>query len=62
MKQILNIKELRNELKLNGNVWLLLYKKGSEQSDYKPAIARSVAPFFEDLKIFFFIFFNDLLD
>lgn len=33
MKQISNIKDLRNELKLNGNVWLLLYKKGSEQSD-----------------------------
>lgn len=33
MKQISNIKDLKYELKLNGNVWLLLYKKGSEQSD-----------------------------
>lgn len=33
MKQISNIKELKYELKLNGNAWLLLFKKGSEQSD-----------------------------
>lgn len=33
MKQISNINELKSELKLNKNVWLLLYKKGLEQSD-----------------------------
>jgi len=33
MKQISNIKDLKYELRLNENVWLLLYKKGSEQSD-----------------------------
>ena len=34
MKQISNIKDLKNELKLYGNVWLMLYKQGSEQSDF----------------------------
>jgi len=33
MKQVSHINELKTELKLNENVWLLLYKKGSEQSD-----------------------------
>ena len=33
MKQISNLKDLKYELELNSNVWLLLYKKGSEQSD-----------------------------
>jgi glutaredoxin-like YruB-family protein len=33
MKQISNINELKSELKLSENVWLLLFKKGSEQSD-----------------------------
>jgi len=33
MKEILNIKELRTELISNENVWLLIFKKGSEQSD-----------------------------
>jgi glutaredoxin-like YruB-family protein len=33
MKGISNINNLREELKLNDNVWLLLYKKGSEQSN-----------------------------
>jgi glutaredoxin-like YruB-family protein len=33
MKQISNFKNLNLEIKLNENVWLLLYKKGSEQSD-----------------------------
>jgi glutaredoxin-like YruB-family protein len=33
MKHISNINELKSELKLSENVWLLLFKKGSEQSD-----------------------------
>ena len=33
MKQISNIKELKSELQPGKKVWLLLYKKGSEQSD-----------------------------
>lgn len=33
MKQISNIEDLKQELKSKETVWLLLYKKGSEQSD-----------------------------
>ena len=33
MKQVSNLKELKYEFELNRNVWLLLYKKGSELSD-----------------------------
>lgn len=33
MKEIFNINELKSELGSNEKVWLLLYKKGSEQSD-----------------------------
>jgi len=33
MIQILNLNELSSTLQSNENVWLLLYKKGSEQSD-----------------------------
>ncbi len=33
MKQILNINELKTEFQSNENAWLLLYKKGSAQSD-----------------------------
>ena len=33
MKGILKIDDLKKEISLNENVWLLLYKKGSEQSD-----------------------------
>lgn len=33
MKAIINHSGLKNELKANENVWLLLYKKGSPQSD-----------------------------
>jgi glutaredoxin-like YruB-family protein len=33
MKGILNINDLKKEIKSNENVWLLLFKKGSEQSD-----------------------------
>lgn len=33
MKQIESLTGLKNELSLNENVWLLLYKKGSAQSD-----------------------------
>jgi len=33
MKKVSNINELKNELQSNENGWLLLYKKGSEQSD-----------------------------
>jgi glutaredoxin-like YruB-family protein len=34
MKEISNINALKTEIESNENVWLLLYKKGSEQSDY----------------------------
>jgi hypothetical protein len=33
MKQISNVEDLKQGLKSNEIVWLLLYKKGSEQSD-----------------------------
>ena len=33
MKEISNLKELKLSLQANENIWLLLYKKGSEQSD-----------------------------
>ncbi|WP_346859804.1 glutaredoxin domain-containing protein [uncultured Draconibacterium sp.] len=33
MIEILSLKELQNELQTNKNIWLLLYKKGSEQSE-----------------------------
>ncbi len=33
MKEINNINELKEELQSNENIWLLLYKKGSAQSD-----------------------------
>jgi len=33
MKKITSLQELKNETGSNENVWLLLYKKGSEQSD-----------------------------
>jgi glutaredoxin-like YruB-family protein len=33
MKQISKLNELKSELELNKNVWLLMFKKGSEQSD-----------------------------
>ncbi len=33
MKGIANVNVLKEELKSNENVWLLLYKKGSQQSD-----------------------------
>lgn len=33
MKKIATLFELKNELTTNNNVWLLLYKKGSAQSD-----------------------------
>lgn len=33
MEQLSNINDLKQKLKPNSNVWLLLYKKGSEQSD-----------------------------
>ncbi len=33
MKQISNLNELKTTYSTNGNVWLLLYKRGSEQSD-----------------------------
>lgn len=33
MKEISSLYHLKSELKSNENVWLLLYKKGSEQSD-----------------------------
>lgn len=33
MKEILSLKSLQDELKTKENIWLLLYKKGSEQSD-----------------------------
>ncbi len=33
MKKILNVNDLKSEMQLNEKVWLLLYKKGSEQSE-----------------------------
>lgn len=33
MKEITSLTALKKELNVNDNVWLLLYKKGSEQSD-----------------------------
>jgi glutaredoxin-like YruB-family protein len=33
MKKIASLQELKDEIKTNENVWLLLFKKGSEQSD-----------------------------
>ncbi len=33
MEQVLNLKTLKSTISTNNDVWLLLYKKGSEQSD-----------------------------
>ncbi|NCB09153.1 MAG: NrdH-redoxin [Bacteroidia bacterium] len=33
MRRIASLQELKDEIKTNENVWLLLFKKGSEQSD-----------------------------